>query len=178
MHDWSEKDVDWAGISEAAEYIGLGLRKWGRMEVRDYKEKYGTVRVYCSFGWQSLHSVTHPGWAYIQYKRNSLLWFLEWNRVVRKCIQSLNCLVIPFHVWLYRKFYRNAIRKWPHLRLEILSGADYSKLLSEHGVHHIRTSSNSYEIRYDWHKDSCTKPVVTTVEDDRIDGMNDSEDTI
>lgn len=119
MHDWSDKSVDWAGISAAAEYIGIGLRRWGRVGVMTYKEKFGTVRVYCSLGWSSLHCMTHPGWAYYRYPFWLASLPLAW----------LNWGVIPYHAWLYRRYYRKAVQKWPHLRLEILSAADYPELL-------------------------------------------------
>ena len=75
MHFWGDEDVDWKGIGDAAEYIGKGLRKWGRINVVQYKEKFGTVRVYCSLGIWSLHELTHPGHCYCRYP--AWLWYLN-----------------------------------------------------------------------------------------------------
>jgi hypothetical protein len=126
MHDWSDRNVDWKGISDAARYIAEYLVRWGRVGVRDYKEKYGTVRVYCSLGWYQFHSITHPRAAYSRYP--PWLWRLD-CRYGWRIFRPVNWLVIPFHKWLYRRAYRNAVRKWPHLREEILRAADFDELL-------------------------------------------------
>lgn len=118
MHRWGDPGVPWKDIEDAAEYIGLGLRRWGRIAVSDYKEKYGTVRVYCSLGWYNLHSVTHPGYA-----------CYRWLWTSRVPMTWLNWAVVPFQKWLYRRYYHSALKRWPHLREEILSCADYHELL-------------------------------------------------
>lgn len=48
MHDWRDANVDWQGITDAAHWIADRLRGYG-IHVSDAKEKWGTVRVYCSF---------------------------------------------------------------------------------------------------------------------------------
>lgn len=155
MHSWGDPGIDWKGIGDAAWFIADNLRKWGRVPVRDWKEKYGTVRVYCNFGWTQLHDITHPGYVYARYPQ--WLWSLDiWY--FSKIISLLNLVVIPYQQWLYTYLYGRAIRKWPHLRLEILAGADWSELLSKYGVHNIRTSKNGYDIVYDWHPDNFVAP--------------------
>ena len=130
MHVWGE-DIDWAGINKCAEYIGRNLRKWGRVDVRDYKEKYGTVRVYCSLGWQSLFSITHPGW--VSYKVAGYpKWLMTFDiYVLSRIIPYLNYLILPYHKWLYRKLYKDCVKKYPHLREEILACADFDELLKD-----------------------------------------------
>lgn len=125
MHYWGDEGVDWEGIDNAASYIGDGLRFWGRVSVQQYKEKYGTVRVYCSLGLHDWHQLTHPGYAYNQWPR--WLWPLNFKGEWLK--RLLNRGVYPFHCWLYRRYYKEAVRRWPHLREEILSVADYDELL-------------------------------------------------
>jgi hypothetical protein len=125
MHFWGEPGVDWAGISAAAEYIGLGLRRWGRVSVTDYKEKYGSARCYLSLGLHDWHQLTHPGYVYRQWP--GWLWPLNFRG--RWLLRLLNCVVLPYHIWLYRRYYRKAVERWPHLREEILCAADYPKLL-------------------------------------------------
>lgn len=44
-------------------------------------------------------------------------------------LKPLNKLVIPLQMIAYRSRYKAAIQKWPHLRAEILEGADFSDLL-------------------------------------------------
>ncbi len=158
MHTWGDEGVDWEGISEAARYIGENLRKWGRVCVSQYKEKFGEVRVYCSFGWYDLHSITHPGHAYIRYRKNGILWHLNYISGHGWFFRFLNRFAIPYQKFLYTYFYGRALRKWPHLRLEILSGADWSELLAKYGVHKIRTGETSCVIRYDWHPDNWKEP--------------------
>jgi len=126
MHYWGDKGVDWDGINDAAAYIGLGLRKW-RVNITQYKEKYGTVRVYGYLGLTSFHQLTHPGYVFNQWPE--WLWKLQFTWLARKVIQGLNFLVYPLHKRLYRRYYRKAVEKWPHLREEILCCADFDELL-------------------------------------------------
>lgn len=118
MHKWGKEGVDFGGIYDAASYIGGKLRTYGRVNVSDMKEKYGTARVYVSFGWTQLHDITHPGYHYIQWKGGHY-YVPSW----------LNYLVIPYQKWLYRYYYKKALKKFPHLVEEILTGADWSELL-------------------------------------------------
>ncbi len=134
MHDWSEKDFDWAGINDAARFIAKNLLRWGRVNVRDYKEKWGCVRVYCSLGWAQLHSVTHPRYVYGQYPQ--WLWHWDVYHGSRIIPWLCNWAVVPYHKWLYRRVYKAAITKWPHLACEILHAADYHELLE--GLHVCR----------------------------------------
>ena len=128
MHYWGEEGVDWHGITDAAHYIGHILRRWGRVGVADCKEKYGEVRVYCTFGWHQLHNITHPGHFFSRYPK--WLWELDCT-YLHYLIRPLNVAVIPIQRSLYRIAYRRALRKWPHLRDEILEGADFPELLRE-----------------------------------------------
>ena len=113
----SEK-LDYNGLDQAAYYIGATLRKYGRISVLQSKEKYGTVRVYLSFGFDDLHSLMYPGYHYSQNK-----WMahipLTW----------LNFIVIPLQTKLYRLIYKKAIKKWPHLRERIITEADFPNYL-------------------------------------------------
>jgi hypothetical protein len=126
VHDWNDRDVDWKGLDDAARYIGTNLRKWGRVPVSQYKEKWGTVRVYCTFGWTQIHSITHPGYAFCQYPR--WLWVLD-CRLGHYITRVANIVAVPVHKQLYGFFYRRAMEKWPHLRKEIIYGADWPELL-------------------------------------------------
>ena len=129
MHSWGDKNVDWEGIEYAASYIGENLCKWGRVSVRQYKEKFGTVRIYCSLGWHQLHDITHPGHCYSRYPK--WLWKLDCRYFSYIIPGLLNWIVLPYHRWLYRKLYRDMVIKYPHLREEILCAADYDKLLRD-----------------------------------------------
>lgn len=127
MHRWGDEQVDWRGIGDAATFLSDYMRKWGRIHVSDSKEKWGQARVYVSFGWYDLHSLMYPGYHYIQFKEGSLLWKLNYNRILGYLISR-----IPIHSYqqyIYLRAYRKAIQKWPRLYFEILDGADYPELL-------------------------------------------------
>lgn len=127
MHMWGDPDVDWHGISDAAAYIGEGLRKWGRIDVMQYKEKFGEVRVYCYIGLSMFHQLIWPGYYRSQYPFH-WMWVLDIK--LSRVLRYFNFLmVVPYHMWLYRKLYSNAVKKWPHLHDEILAAADYRDLL-------------------------------------------------
>jgi hypothetical protein len=162
MHDWADDTIDWKGINAAAHYIYHYLKRWG-VPVRDYKEKYGTVRVYTGFGFERgwlMNTIFYPGHMYYR--------FPQWVRRIDYMIPIhwLNPIAVPFHMWLYKRAYRNAIRKWPHLREEILHGADYSELLKEHGIHRVRDSENGYTIYYDWHPENYSARHTNKEEED------------
>jgi hypothetical protein len=126
MHKWGNKDVDWQGIYEAARYIGEYQMRYGRTSVLDMKEKYGEARVYVHFGWSTgwlMNHLFYPGYHYYQ--------FPNWVRKIDEWVPCswINPLLIPYQERLYRRAYKNALKKWPHLRNEILNGADYEELL-------------------------------------------------
>lgn len=112
-------------VDQAAYEIGTFCARWGRMSVLQTKEKYGTVRVYCSFGWDCIHSIIWPKYCWIHkwwpYRLDLAL--------SRHIMPVLNRLVARYHIWVYRKAYRNAVKKYPHLREEILCCADYGEVL-------------------------------------------------
>ena len=127
MHSWGDKNVDWQGLNECVNYLDKNLRRWGRINVRQTKEKFGTLRCYCSLGWTCLLNITHPG--YIHYRP-----YPKWLRtfdifVLSRIIPYLNFIILPYHKWLYRKLYADMVTKYPHLRKEILCCADYRELL-------------------------------------------------
>ena len=151
MHQWGDEGVDWAGIDAAAAYIGLGLRKWGRVSVSQFKEKYGTVRVYCSLGVNTFHQLWRPGYMFCRYKWE-WLWKLDlaisyaYPRFLERILEKFSipnrwvrwinlwtllnlALIWPYHKWLYKRYYRQARRKWPHLAQEIYRAADWYELL-------------------------------------------------
>lgn len=129
MHRWGDSDVDWVGIDDAAEFIDSRLRFW-RVDVRQSKEKFGTVRVYCSLGIQWWPQLTHPGHAYNRWPKwlNLVVYAGRWSPF-RGLLRLLNKVVVPFHVWLYRDTYQKAVLRWPHLYEEITCAADYKELL-------------------------------------------------
>lgn len=130
MHSWGDDTVDWEGINESARYIGENLRRWGRVGVRQYKEKYGTVRVYCGFGWRNLLNITHPG--HISWNGRYPKWLIKVDHLIfSNIVPWFNWIIVPYQKWLYYFLYKQCVIKFPHLRDEILSCADYSEILKD-----------------------------------------------
>lgn len=125
MHDWSDENVDWEGINDAAAYIGHWLIHWARMPVSNYKEKFGTVRVYCHFGWHGVYAIWRPHYAwYPKWWPMTLDFWLADTWAFRLLNKAVVVLQQKAYVWRYKK----AVEKWPHLREEILSAADWGEL--------------------------------------------------
>jgi hypothetical protein len=125
MHDWSDENVDWQGINDAAYYIGHWLSTWARIPVTNYKEKFGTVRVYCSFGIHGIYGLWRPRYAW--YPK----WWpmkLDFWLAKTSCFRLFNRIVVALQVKAYVWRYMQAVKKWPHLYKEIVSQADYGEL--------------------------------------------------
>lgn len=125
MHQWSNEDVDWRGINDAAYFIAHWLKTWPRIGVRDYKEKFGTVRIYCGFGWYGIYSIWRP--AYCWYPK----WWpmrLDFWLADTWLFKTLNRIIVPIQMKAYAWRYKKAVQKWPHLYKEIVSQADYGEL--------------------------------------------------
>ena len=127
MHVWGEEGVDWKGIDDAASYIALNLRRWGRIQVTDYKEKWGTVRVYCHFGCEALFWFVYPGWVYYQWPD----WVAKIDRsdISHFLWRAFERILVPYQVYVYKAVYNKAVKRWPHLRQEILTDCDYPDLV-------------------------------------------------
>lgn len=107
---------DFRALDDVAFEIGNYLRRYGRVQVQQTKEKWGEVRVYCHFGWSSLHDIFYPGYAYVQKPWLTRI-SLRWIPIER------------YQQYLYRRAYRKAVEKYPRLRDNILDGADWNEYL-------------------------------------------------
>ena len=126
MHRWGDTSVDWQGINDAAQYIGRRLAFW-RIQVTQVKEKFGTVRVYCMLGMPcGFYFFFHPRDCYHRWPKH--MKDLDYKYGATLC-QWLNPLVMPLHKIVYRSTYKRAVKKWPHLRSEILDCADWPEYL-------------------------------------------------
>lgn len=111
-------------IYEAADYIGHWLQTYARVNVTQYKEKYGEARVYCTLGWTTIGHIIQPGW--YRYRFDSQMYRNLAEVELPKWLQDLSFTV---HCKLYRWRYRQAVEKWPDYRGAILDGADHEELL-------------------------------------------------
>lgn len=112
----------------AAEMIGTFLLKWGRVPVRDYKEKYYTVRVYCNLGWYNFHDIFYPGHTYYKFSKRGILFDSKWGHVILK-YTGLQFLSFHYHKFLYRLAYKRALKAFPEIRENILCCADWEEYL-------------------------------------------------
>lgn len=127
MHHWGDGFKYFREVGEAAEFIGNYCRKWGRINVTQTKEKFGTSRIYCSFGWYQFHSITHPGYVYSRYPK--WLWCFDID-YLSKIVRLFNPIIVPYQMFIYRKAYHLAFKNWPLIKEEIISGADYPEIVS------------------------------------------------
>lgn len=127
MHDWSDESFDWKSLNEALELME-GILRFYRVPFRDIKEKYGTARIYTGLGWTSLHSIVYPGYVYSQFP--DWLWgFDVYHGYNILKYTGITYLSYKLHCWAYRRAYAKAVKKFPHIREEILCCADYEELL-------------------------------------------------
>lgn len=127
MHDWSDESFDWKSLNEA-EGILYDTLKFYRVPVRDIKEKYGTLRCYTGLGWTSLHSIAYPGYVYSQFPNWLWKFDVNYGYPILK-YTGIAYLSYNLHCWAYRRAYAKAVKKFPHIRTEILCCADYDELL-------------------------------------------------
>lgn len=124
-HEWGD-DFDFEAVGNAAEEIGDYCRKWGRIPVRQTKEKYGTVRVYSGFGIENLYWFFRPGWIYYRPP----IWVRKLDDATFGKLFAL--LAKPIFKWqkfIYNKAYQKAVNKYPHIREEILTDADWPEYI-------------------------------------------------
>ena len=126
MHTYGRWDDDlFNQVNDAAYEIGTFCAKWGRINVRQTKEKFGTVRVYCSLGVDCFYGLLFPRHCWVKP------WWpyrLDLN-ISRWMMPPINRLVFPWQKLIYRLAYKRALRKYPHLRDEIMCCADFYDLL-------------------------------------------------
>ena len=126
MHTWDDKEVDWNGINDAANYLGDYGRKWGRLGGQT-KEKYGSIRWYANFGYLTLHTLIYPGYVYSKFPR--WLWVLDCKYFGPFLQYFFETKFIGWQIFIYNRAYQNALKKWPHLRAELLCSADYPEYI-------------------------------------------------
>lgn len=125
-HNWSEEDFDWKGLSEAIHYITTYLRRYGKIMAHG-KEKYGTARIYCHFGYLSLHGLVYP--AYVSNQFPKWLWNFDCEYIAPVLRKLFEKSFVKWQMFIYNRAYQNALKKWPTLREEILCDADYLELI-------------------------------------------------
>jgi hypothetical protein len=119
-------DYDEWQCSVIADEIGDYLVKYGRINVRQTKSKFGTIRVYCSIGCYSFYQLFKPRHVYVTWPKWLYGLDLKYGSFIMK---YLNKLIVPYHSFVYRRAYKKALEKYPELRSNILACPDFEELL-------------------------------------------------
>lgn len=125
-HDWSEENVDWNGINDCCNILHYICTRWGRFGGQ-IKEKYGTVRFYAHMGHISLHSLVYPGYVYSQFP--NWLWKLDCNYIGPFLRFFFERLFVKWNIFIYNYAYQKCLKKYPHLRAELLCAANHPELI-------------------------------------------------
>jgi hypothetical protein len=131
-HFWGDGWPYFGDVGDAAYEVGKFCRRWGRISVTQTKEKYGTARVYCRFGCEDLHGLFYPGYCFVQLPRwlsklvgkKVAYWIMTFP-----ILQPFGNIICRYQHKVYRRAYKLAIRKFPHIREEILDCADFGEYL-------------------------------------------------
>lgn len=129
--------MDWSGINDAVDFLREYMLK-RKLPVLQAKEKFGTVRVYCSFGIWGFHGLVYPGYSFYQWDG----WRAKLDYAIGMPLMSVlnKWFILKWHAKVYREAYRQALLKWPHLEKEILCAADYDELLTG-----LETENNAHD---------------------------------
>ena len=128
MHSWGDGFQYFSEVGQAADEIGNFCRRWGRINVTTTKEKWGTARVYCGFSF-SLLTLLKPGYVYYPQYWPKWLVHVDIFWVQGRTGRAFGRLLFPYQGAIYRLAYKRALKKYPMIREEILSGADYPEFL-------------------------------------------------
>ena len=132
-HKWSDNKFDWNGLNDSLEIIRR-VCLYARLGTH-IKEKYGRARVSTWFFDGSLHSFLYPGYVYCQYTKRfgirKRLWYCD-IYVFPKISKytGITKLIQFIQKKVYNLAYQTALKKYPHLRDEILVDADYPELIT------------------------------------------------
>lgn len=120
-------NTNYKDLDLACEDLYRICTKWGRIGGQ-IKEKWGTVRFYAGFQAATLHNLIWPGYVYIQVPW--WLYDLDQKLSYFAGLLGFRYLIYRYQVYMYCKGYRYILNKYPHLRYEIASCADYPELFS------------------------------------------------
>lgn len=126
MHYWGEwTDEGFADVDRAAHEIAKFCRRWGRF-TGQAKEKFGQVRFYAYIGGRlDLYSLWNGGYFYYRGPN----WFWKLNCFIAKRVSVPFNLLEHYRVFIYKLAYKRALKRYPHIHNEIISGMDHKELL-------------------------------------------------
>lgn len=132
MHIWGDEGVDWAAINAVAEEIPHHMRRWGRITVHG-KEKYGTVRLEFLYYGFSLNQFFFPGYMYYGNSRIQKVFHkIDMSATAQWIYTNLiNPWYTKYQMWITKRAIKKAVKKYPHIRKEILSDILWTLDLNE-----------------------------------------------
>lgn len=128
MHFYGDGFEYFSDVAVAADEIGEFCRRWGRITCYTTKEKYGTARVYVTFGACSLHALLYPDRPFKHRRWPQWLWSFDVCHG-HQITWPLSRVLPWWQRAVYRAAYRRALRRYSHITAEIIGGADYPELL-------------------------------------------------
>jgi hypothetical protein len=137
---------DYKSLNKAMNDLDFYCRRIGRVG-GTLKEKYGSIRFYVDFGPLSLHNLIYPGYHYRQF--GPKLYRIDERLETVFKYTGLNTLFVLWQKFWYKAGYRIALRRYPHIRLEIAASADYPELFAHKIVVWVNEKGNRVTTYYD-----------------------------
>ena len=129
MHSWGDEDFDWKALNGAIDEIYYWGKKVGRIG-GDLKEKYGTVRWYTyPTGVYKISELIFPGYVYYQWGADRKPYHNIFDQVSSIYMRPFKPLIHKWKRFFYAFAYNRAVKKFPHIKEEILVCTDYPELL-------------------------------------------------
>ena len=131
MHSWGEENFDWNVLNDAIHYVVCFCRRWGRLPLHG-KEKWGVMRLEGLYFGFSIIWLIWPGYMYCPKNCPKWLWTLDqhlahywplWNWPLYRIL--FNWWFIPYQVGILKLAHKRAVKKWPHLKAEIMDEYDW-----------------------------------------------------
>lgn len=128
-HVWNDGWEYWKDLGDAIHFCKKHWRAWGRIGIAFSKEKWGVFNHNCQFYWGSwpIHELVKPGYTYYQWPKWLMLIEMEYLSKAVKYI-GMRWLVQQWQKLVYNVVLWRALRKWSHIRDELLCDADYDML--------------------------------------------------
>lgn len=148
-HTWGDEHFDWESLHKACSFFSK-LTTWARLCIHT-KEKYGTMRIeYFGMGHRGIYGLLNPGdlcfrWGgpkvtikfpknvrhLVKLERTPVLLSYLFNRFTYKIAKKTG---LGYVFWLYQKLVFNiftviAVKRWPHIKDEILHEDCFDDLL-------------------------------------------------
>lgn len=121
-HYWGRwTDEGFRDVGQAAYEIAEFCRRWGRFTGQE-KEKFGQVRFYAYIdGELDIWALLVGGYYYYKGPK----WFWPINGFIAKHVKIPFELLYRYRVFIYKLAYKRALKRYPHIHNEIISGMDH-----------------------------------------------------